>query len=133
MLGALGGASAPGSVEAEIKGLRSPKGQLLVCMTTRPDRFPECQNDPAARRMTVAAGAASDLRFAGLPTGDYAIALVHDENGNNKLDTVMGIPREGFGFSRNPTIRFGPPKFDAARFAVVSGATIESVRVKYIL
>ena len=102
-------------------------------MTTRPDRFPQCQDDPQARRLTVAADKAGALRFSGLPTADYALALVHDENGNNKLDTVMGIPREGFGFSRNPVIHFGAPKFDAARFAVGSGTTIETVRVKYIL
>ena len=133
LLVALGGAASPGTVDADIQGLRSARGQILVCMTTRPDRFPECQKDPAARRMTVAANKAGELHFTGLPTADYAIALVHDENGNNRLDTVMGIPREGFGFSRNPAIRFGPPKFDAARFAVGSGTTNETVRVKYIL
>ena len=130
---ALSGAAAPGSVDADITGLRSAKGQLLVCLTTRPDRFPDCQTDPYARRMTVAVSAGRELRFEGLPSGDYALALIHDENGNGKLDTMMGIPREGFGFSRNPAIRFGPPKFAEARIAVTSGATDETIRVKYLL
>ncbi len=131
---ALAGASAPGAVDAGVVGLRSAKGQVLVCMTTRADHFPDCQDDPAARRLKVPASAASGLKFGGLPTGNYAIALIHDENGNNKLDTFMGIPREGFGFSRNPAIRFGPPKFDSAQFSVSGGAQIgTSVRVKYML
>lgn len=130
----LTGATAPGSVDAGVTGLRSAKGQILVCMTTRADHFPDCQDDPAARRMKVPASAAADIKFTGLPTGNYAIALIHDENGNNKLDTFMGIPKEGFGFSRNPVIRFGPPSFSAAQFAVPGGGSVgTSVRVKYML
>lgn len=137
MLGAIWassiGATAPGSIDAGIEGLRSGKGQVLVCLTMRPDHFPDCHDDPQARRLAVPTGQAAALKFSGLPTGGYAIALIHDENGNNKLDTVMGIPKEGFGFSRNPVIRFGAPKFAAARFDVTSGTVDETVRVKYML
>jgi len=129
----LAGAAAPGSVAVDVTALRSPKGQLLVCMTTRPDMFAKCDKDPAARRLAVPVAQARAIRFDGLPTGAYAIALIHDENGNNRLDTSFGIPREGFGFSRNPVIRFGPPKFAEAQFAVVSGKTDEHIRVKYML
>jgi uncharacterized protein (DUF2141 family) len=73
------------------------------------------------------------MTFAALPTGDYAIAVIHDENDNHKLDTLLGIPREGFGFSRNPAIGFGPPRFAAARFALASGADAQHVRMKYML
>ena len=127
------GTAAPGSVDAELSGLRSTRGLVLVCMTMQPDRFPACQSDPQARRLRVATVDARDLRFDGLPSGDYAIALIHDENGNRRMDKMMGVPREGFGFSRNPAIRFGPPSFSSARFAVGSGTTAERVRVKYLL
>ena len=73
------------------------------------------------------------VKFEGLAPGDYAAAIIHDENGNAKLDTLMGIPREGFGFSRNPAIGFGPPNFDAARFAVGGHATAQQVRMRYLL
>lgn len=129
----LAGASAPGSVEADVTGLRSARGQLLICMTTRADMFSKCDRDPAARRLTVPVSQARNVRFEGLPTGSYAIALIHDENSNNKLDTSFGIPREGFGFSRNPVIRFGPPKFDDARFSVTGSTTEEPIKVKYML
>lgn len=130
---ALAGAAAPGAVDADVTGLRSDKGQILACITTRPDRFPDCQGDPHARHLALPAGGLRDLRFDGLPSGSYAIALIHDENGNNKLDTVLGIPREGFGFSRNPAVRFGPPSFKAAQFPVTTGTTDESVKVRYLL
>lgn len=127
------GAAPPGSIDAGIEGLRSAKGQVIACLTMRADHFPDCHDDPQARRLTVPATQAAMLRFTDLPSGSYAIALIHDENGNNKLDTMFGIPREGFGFSRNPAIRFGAPKFAAARFDVVSGKIDETVRVKYML
>ena len=71
---------------------------------------------PAPSRRSVAAAAPRRRASPALPRGDYALAVIHDENGNARLDTIAGIPREGFGFSRNPPIRFGPPRFAAARF-----------------
>jgi uncharacterized protein (DUF2141 family) len=130
---ALAGASAPGSVSADVTGLRSTKGQILLCMTTRADLFSKCEKDPAARKLAVPVAQARGIRLEGVPSGDYAIALIHDENSNNKLDTSLGIPREGFGFSRNPAIRFGPPKFAEARFTVGDGKRDEAIRVKYML
>ena len=130
--GALTAATVPGSVDTDVSGLRSGKGQVLACLTTRPDSFPDCQSDPQARHLTIAAASLRDFRFGDLPSGRYAIALIHDENGNNKLDTVLGIPREGFGFSRNPIVRFGAPSFRAAQFDVGSGSVDEPIRVRYL-
>lgn len=125
--------SAPlGSVELAIDGLRSAKGVVQVCLTTRPDKFPSCDGDPDARRASVSA-ARPAAEFSGLPSGGYALALIHDENVNHRLDTALGIPREGFGFSRNPPIRFGPPRFHSASFAVSGGATQQRVKMKYLL
>lgn len=126
--------SAPlGTLELNVDGLRSTKGIVQICMTTRPDKFPSCKGDPLAHEIGVPAASAREVRFTNLPSGGYAIALIHDENGNAKLDTALGIPREGFGFSRNPPISFGPPKFDKARFAVVGGETSQRVKMKYLL
>jgi uncharacterized protein (DUF2141 family) len=37
-----------------------------------------------------------------LPAGTYGISVMHDANSNEKLDSNMiGIPKEGFGFSNN--------------------------------
>ncbi|MEM9169800.1 MAG: DUF2141 domain-containing protein [Pseudomonadota bacterium] len=57
----------------------------------------------------------------------YAIALYHDENANKTLDKgAFGIPKEPFGISNNPKIRFGPPSMDESLFAVApDGANVE--------
>lgn len=127
------GAAAPARLDVAISGLRSDKGLIRACLTTQPSHFPGCDGDPAARRMTVAA-TDPRLRFDGLASGGYALAIIHDENANARLDTRFGIPTEGVGFSRNPRLLFGPPRFSAARMMLTGGsADTEVVRMKYFL
>ncbi len=125
------GAAPIARLDVAVDHLRSTKGVLRVCLTADPKNFPACVDDADAITRNVPAGMRS-LRFEGLPYGSYAIAVIHDENGNSRLDTFAGIPREGFGFSRNPAIGFGPPRFAAARFAVAGDAERQQVRMRYI-
>lgn len=132
MLAALPGAAPTGSVDVNFDGLRSTKGLLQICITTDPRHFPDCKGDPHAIARTISA-VHPHLDLPALPAGDYALSVIHDENGNGKLDTFAGIPREGVGFSRNPKLMFGPPGFAAVRFAVSGAGVPQSVRIKYFL
>ena len=73
------------------------------------------------------------VTFEDLPPSDYALAVFHDENGNSKLDTFAGVPKEGFGFSRNPAMRLGPPRFEQVRFAAGASTIRQTVRLRYLL
>lgn len=127
-----GPADMPQPLSLSLEGLRSGRGQILVCLTRKADYFPDCSKDPDKRHFTLAAkGGAASLGQVG--PGTYAIAIIHDENGNGKLDTFAGIPREGVGFSRNPTIRFGAPSFKSASFAVAGASVEQGIRLKYFL
>ena len=53
-----------------------------------------------------------------LPPGSYAVAVVHDVNGNGRMDTRFRFPREPYGFSRGAEPKMGPPKFEDAVFEV---------------
>jgi uncharacterized protein (DUF2141 family) len=128
----LGAAPLPVPLSLAVEGLRSHKGQILICVTRLPGYFPDCTGDPDRRHMAVPTSAAT-IAIATLTPGDYAIAIIHDENGNGKLDTFMGIPREGVGFSRNPVLRFGAPRFSAASFPVADVAVQQKIRIKYFL
>jgi uncharacterized protein (DUF2141 family) len=129
--GLAGGAAPISRLDVAVQQIRSAKGMLRVCLTADPDNFPACVDDVRAVTRSVPAGT-HNVSFAGLPRGGYAVAVIHDENGNNRLDTFAGIPREGFGFSRNPAIRFGPPRFAAARFVLDSDAEAQQVKMRYI-
>jgi uncharacterized protein (DUF2141 family) len=121
------------SLTINISGLRSVKGNVLVCVTANPKYFPNCSKDPASHRARVSAKSASRIEFDGVAAGTYAAALMHDENANNKMDTAVFMPKEGFGFSRNPAVVTGPPKFKAAAFSVGGVSVSQSVKMKYML
>lgn len=70
-------------------------------------------------------------KFENIPNGNYAIALYHDENLNNKLDkNLFHIPKEGYGFSNNAKPFFGPPKFNKAKFQL-DGNYHAQIKMKY--
>lgn len=119
-------------VSMDVQGLRSAKGDFLICVTRAAAHFPDCRDDPDGRHMAVPVTAGA-VALGKLAPGTYAIAIIHDENGNGKLDTFAGIPREGVGFSRNPAIRFGAPSFKSAQFPVAGGAVRQDIKVKYFL
>jgi uncharacterized protein (DUF2141 family) len=125
-------AAAPiATLDVAVQNVRSHHGVLRFCLTGDPKNFPGCVDDAHAMTRTVPAGT-SNTSFDGLPRGDYAVAVIHDENNNAKLDTVLGIPREGFGFSRNPPIHFGAPRFAAARFTIDSDRKGEAILMRYL-
>lgn len=116
----------------DIQGIRNARGVVHACLTRNPAHFPDCRADPGALRQTVPADS-HIIHFSGFAAGEYALTLFHDENNNQRLDTVLGIPREGFGFSRNPAMRFGAPKFRQVVIPLMPGLTRQTVRMQYLL
>ena len=124
----------PGSnVGVNVTGLRSTKGQVLACLTAQPRAFPDCAKDPASHKLIVPVnGNGVWIDFGPITPGRYAIALLHDENGNGKADMALFMPKEGFGFSRDAPVRFGPPSFKSAAFIVADAAVNLTVRMRYM-
>ena len=60
-----------------------------------------------------------------LKQSNYAIAIFHDKNSNNKFDKFLSIPNEKYGFSNNAFSFFGPPKFEEAAFFLSSNERLE--------
>jgi uncharacterized protein (DUF2141 family) len=130
----LAGAGSGAGVSVEVTGLRSAAGVVRACMTSHPDRFPRCRGDADAYALVVPAARSVTLEFAGVRPGRYAIALLHDENGNGKADRALSLmPREGYGFSRDAPVRMGPPSFDQAAFEVGETRVRQTIRMRYML
>lgn len=65
-------------------------------------------------------------RFGKVPPGEYAVVVVHDENGNGKLDTgFLGFGGESYAYSNDAHPLFGRPSFDDAKFAVDADTRVE--------
>ena len=121
------------TLDIAVSGLRNAKGNVLACMTDKPAFFLKCDKDPQSRKLRITAGQAQSIRFADVHPGTYAIAFIHDENANNKMDMTLFLPKEGFGFSRNPKMGMGPPKFASAAFVVGAVDAKMVVVMKYML
>ena len=126
------GSAEPSFVDVSVAGLRSDRGTLRACMTRAPAHFPDCSGDPNAITSSVPAGA-KFIRFASVPQGNWALSVLHDENGNGKLDKFLGVPKEGIAFSRNPTLLMGPPAFKSVSMAVGPDGVRAQVKVQYLL
>ncbi len=64
--------------------------------------------------------------FEEIPDGTYAISAYHDENDNGKMDTkFFFIPKEPVGTSNNTKGKYGPPKFEDAKFSLNEDLTLK--------
>jgi uncharacterized protein (DUF2141 family) len=60
-----------------------------------------------------------------LPKGEYAVAIFHDENSDKICNTnFIGIPKEGFGFSKNYKPKIFKPTFDDCKIDLISDLSI---------
>lgn len=70
--------------------------------------------------------------FADIPPGKYALAVIHDENMNGKLDANrLGIPTEGYGFSNDAAALLSAPSFRAASFAYDGRSVALTITLNY--
>ena len=117
-------------VVVTIIGFESDAGQVMVALWDDPEHFPTGESHVAALRAVIKDGSAQ-LEFIDVAPGEYALSVFHDENDNGELDTgFMGIPKEPFGTSNDARGRFGPPKFDDARFQVADGVVELTVNLQ---
>ena len=111
-------AACPG-IHVQIQNIRNSTGTVDCALFESPEGFPTEVLRSATNVMVIKVRQTqARCDFADIPPGRYALAVIHDENMNGKLDTnMLGIPTEGYGFSNDVTGVFGAPAFSAASFA----------------
>jgi uncharacterized protein (DUF2141 family) len=113
-------------------GLRNDGGVVFVAVFDSQRGFDD--KKPVRGERARPANRSAVIVFEDLPAGRYVVSFIHDENENKKLDTnFLGIPTEGFGFSRNAMGTFGPPGFDDAAVNLPPGASAIAIRARYYL
>jgi uncharacterized protein (DUF2141 family) len=123
----------PGGLEVRMSGFRSAAGQVLIAVYRGEDGFPGEPTKAWKKLVTTVAGGRASVQLGDVPPGEYAVAVVHDENGNDALDTSwIGIPKEGIGTSNNARGRMGPPKYRDARFTVTAAGALQSIKIVYL-
>jgi uncharacterized protein (DUF2141 family) len=109
-----------GTLTVRVTGARNTKGKIWVTLFRDAQGFPD---DPskAIRQQSVEidpSGMSAQVTFRDVPQGTFAVSVLHDENGNGKMDkNFVGMPKEGYGASNNPRKKSRPPSFDEAKFS----------------
>lgn len=111
-------------VRVTVDGPQADAGSIDCALFAAPDGFPT-DASKANRQSHPSRADGVTCRWDDVPGGRHAVAIGHDLNGNQRVDTnFLGMPREGWGVSRNtrPTLR--APRFDEAAFEIVAGTDL---------
>ncbi len=125
--------SAQNRINIHINNFQNNKGACIVCLYNDPGAFSnegkplQCTTVGIANKITKAV-------FDNVQAGTYAVLVIHDANNNRRFDTnFLGIPKEGYGASKNKLPFAAAPKFEENKFAVIDGSQTEcAIRLRYI-
>jgi len=121
-----------GNLNIEVVGLKNTKGQLGILLFEQDEGFPS-ENEKALKQVMMPISQDRvTYTFEELPFGNYAVAVMHDENHNAKLDTnFLGVPKEGTGVSNNVVGKLSAPKFKDASFSFEDFELTTSIKINY--
>ncbi len=101
-----------------IHGLDSNEGQVLIALHNKKAQFLKTDFKNA---ITKISNKKVTYTFKEIPKGEYAVAVFHDKNSNEKMDVnFLGIPKEAYGCSNNAKGFMGPPKYEDAKFLLTA-------------
>lgn len=126
-------ASGPANIQVTVEKVRSSEGLITaVLYADNPETF--LKKGARLDRIRVDAREGETTLCLQAPAaGRYSVALYHDENGNKEFDKdFLGIPSEGYGFSKNPGFRFGVPKQKETLFAVEDAPVSLRIAMLYL-
>ena len=125
--------SAKGDLYVQLKNIRNSNGVLYIFLYNYEDQYPKSpltyytvqKNSIINGQLKVRI---NDIYFR----ENYAITLIDDENGNDDLDRILGIPTEGFGFSNNVRPLISLPDYTELLFNFKDEKTI-NIELQYFL
>jgi uncharacterized protein (DUF2141 family) len=121
-----------GNIIVEITNFKNNDGYVLAGLYNSAKGFPGSTESMIMRERGSITDKKAVIEFKDVPYGTYAVSGYHDENNNEKLDTGMfKIPKEGLITSNNAKGRFGPAKFEDAKFELKSSELMLKIKVLY--
>ena len=121
----------PNEIRFVLTGIDAEEGGTVRCALYR-DANTWLDEDHRFRRSAARVrGPRAACVFRDIPPGTYAMAALHDEDGDREMDTVIGIPREGFAISNNEIDAMSRPDFDEAAIQYRGGRLVTRARMNY--
>lgn len=121
-----------GTLRLKITHLRNDRGKVNLSLYQSSKGYPSDSKKAFKNIRADIRQGNCEITFVDLPRAEYAVSLMHDENGNGKMDTgFLGIPKEGYGASNDAKVVLGPPKYADARFLLDKPEVSMEIRVRY--
>ena len=118
------------NIDVEITNIKYISGNLKLGVFDKVHNY-RTKTNPIFKSNQEVTDSVVVISFSDVPQGRYAIALYHDENGDDTLNTKkLGIPIEGIGFSGKFNSRLKPPDFPMADFKLIND-TVISIKLIY--
>lgn len=114
------------NVEVEITNIENGEGQMLIGLYNSEGNW---LASPYKGQYGKIVNGKCEVVFNNIMNGTYAISVFHDEDNDGKLDTFLGIPTEDTGSSNNAPARFGPPKWQDAKFELNGESIKQSIKL----
>jgi uncharacterized protein (DUF2141 family) len=109
----------------------SPRGGILRLGVYDESRYPDDESKPVAFADVKALPGRTTITLHGIAPGTYAIEAFQDINANGRMDmTLVGLPQEPFGFSRDVHPHLGKPDFRLVKFSLVPGQNVQTLHLQ---
>jgi uncharacterized protein (DUF2141 family) len=119
-------------IVVEISNLESDVGQVRCSIFSKEDGFPGEVEKADKKTWVKPKSKKATCTFDGIKPGTYAVAAIHDLDGNGELNkSIVGRPKEPWAVSNNaPAQRFGPPLFKDAKFKFDGGKKVLKLKLQ---
>ena len=118
------------TLEVLVTGLKNTEGQIMVSINEGSDGWPE-SNFLEQRFIPLFTAPNFTIIFKDLPYGNYALGLLHDKDNNGEMTkNFLGMPKEGFAFSRDYKVVFRAPKYEEANFELNTPKKTITIKVQ---
>ena len=117
---------------AEISNIKNDRGVCRACLFNSPTSFKGETGKPFQCVVVPVKNHTARAVFTKVPPGTYAMFVFHDANSNFKLDkNFLGIPKEGYGASKNKLPFASAPSYYENKFTVAPNTTIQlQIRIR---
>ena len=121
------------SLQINVIGIRNSSGNIRLAFYSNSKSFDE-EKPMFIRTVSKKNVSKNNLKvsYNDLKPGIYGIAILDDENVNEKMDYGWFLPKEGFGFSDYYETAMKRPKFDDFDFILTAETKEIVIKVRYL-
>jgi uncharacterized protein (DUF2141 family) len=121
-----------GTLEIEFLNIRNGDGQIAIGINMSPKGWPrKADLELQYSKSESQTDSTYTVVIPEFAYGTYAISVLDDVDSNLEMDMFLRLPREGYGFSLNPSNRLSAPKFEECSFEMDEPYKKLTIHIRY--